>query len=61
MGYINKTYLKTQFDNFASRISDVFARKTESGYSLNMTDDGQLQLLNKNGTVLSTVDILEWK
>lgn len=29
MGYINKSYLKTQFDNFANKVSSVFAKKTE--------------------------------
>lgn len=29
MGYVTKTYLTTQFTNFATRVSTVFARKTE--------------------------------
>lgn len=29
MAYINKTYLQTQFQNFATRISTIFAKKTE--------------------------------
>lgn len=29
MAYINKTYLQTQFQNFATRIATVFAKKTE--------------------------------
>lgn len=29
MSHINKSYLKVQFDNFAGKISSVFARKTE--------------------------------
>lgn len=29
MGYINKSYLQTQFSNFAARITAIFAKKTD--------------------------------
>ncbi len=38
MGYISKEYLTTQFQNFADRISNVFAKKAEIS-NINNTAD----------------------
>ncbi len=39
MGYISKEYLTTQFQNFADRITAVFAKKTSISNVNNTADD----------------------
>ena len=48
MGYINKEFLETQFKNFATRISTIFAKKTD----LPTVNEGKLTL-KQNGTTIS--------
>lgn len=41
MGYINKSYLSTQFTNFATKIATVFAKKTDIGNgTITITQNG---------------------
>lgn len=51
MGYITKDYLITQFTNFATRISTVFAKKTELPTKVS-------DLTNDSGFITNTVDNL---
>ena len=51
MAYITKSYLSTQFTNFATRISTVFAKKTE--LPTNTSD-----LTNDSGFITNTVNNL---
>lgn len=49
MGYINKEFLETQFKNFATRISTVFAKKTD----LPDVNEGKLTI-KQNGTTVAS-------
>ena len=49
MGYINKEFLETQFKNFATRISTIFAKKTD----LPTVNEGKLTL-KQNGTTVAS-------
>ena len=49
MGYINKEFLETQFKNFATRISTIFAKKTD----LPTVNEGKLTLKQNGKTVAS--------
>ena len=51
MGYITKDYLTTQFTNFATRISTVFAKKTELPTKVS-------DLTNDSGFITNTVNNL---
>lgn len=51
MGYVSKDYLATQFTNFATRITTVFAKKTELPTKVS-------DLTNDSGFVTSAVDNL---
>ena len=48
MGYINKEFLETQFKNFATRISTIFAKKTD----LPTVNEGKLTI-KQNGTTVA--------
>lgn len=50
MGYIGKNYLSTQFTNFASRISDVFAKKSDLPTNVSTSKNGLApKVTNING------------
>ena len=49
MGYINKEFLETQFKNFATRISTIFAKKTD----LPTVNEGKLTI-KQNGTTVAS-------
>lgn len=59
MAYINKSYLSTQFTNFANKITSVFAKKTDLNiYATSLSLKGDtLTLIAQNGNILSTVAI----
>ncbi len=40
MGFVSKQYLQTQFQNFATRISDVFAKKGTTNNSFSGYEEG---------------------
>ena len=66
MAYINKSYLSTQFSNFATKINEIFAKKID--ITENITDlDINLNILTytrADGTIgtidLSSVSKLVW-
>lgn len=58
MAFVDKSYLKTQFDNFATRLSSVFAKKstTLSGYGITdaKISDGKITLGSASITPLTS-------
>ena len=50
MAYVNKSYLSTQFSNFASKILDVFAKKSDLPTNVSTTKNGLApKVTNTNG------------
>lgn len=60
MSYIDKSYLSTQFNNFAKRISNIFAKKTElNNYanSLFLSEDNTKLILKSGDKELTTISL----
>lgn len=59
MAYITKSYLSTQFTNFANKITSVFAKKTDLNiYATSLLLEGDtLTLIAQDGSILSTATI----